>query len=1595
MSPIKKGVEENPDLIFEEGCTLFTSKPINITTQKEQLESFLASHKSSLVSGKLPYLKEKDFHDQLTTIKLKEYDEQVRFIADKLNLDSNKVSGVVEVFAKRIKNCPNYNNRNVQLFTATEAAWSSSNNDSLTYFISMILQQQILYYRVSSQILKMEDSEVINDTKSEIIKNGYNIIDNLISDIEFLNGLQSKLSLCSELDLLISNYLIALVLELLNYFIYIILQSEKGFKNTSVLNWFELMEKTSFLSSFANSSSNAADGARLTIETLATIISLLFLDLDFNFGSLNDKATFMGDPESLNTITNRLLNTKTNPIVLYAWSIILHRQHVTLEMHKGEKVAQEYEKALSTGTLKNLEITYLSFAEEAAKLNVCNALITCNSLILHDPIFSSILGSFVIAFTPYVEPTDEIIKTISLILRNSSNDIVTRFFDNSFADELLILLKAKMPLSLNSYLELVSINSNLAVEELRSMPTFMTYVNSSEFSSKYCIDDQQPELVKLLSDFSVKLPFESNDELSLLMKQDTKAQILSNLKAKEETLVLFLYEYNGWSLLGRVLKNLSVRISMNDVERAKTRNVIFKVLDRVFSDLDAGVIQVVFESMNMFIYEQDVIDVSFRIFDQALLLKDTELLSSCLSFFKTLSQKGYAYRIWSYLYKSNLFGLKTTGSLVYDVLDKVEMTSGSYGFIISLLELANTLSKSSLYIDDSVNINLKSQVIEYFTILCIQVFENFSVWKYQADYEKYEIGINIISYLKKIVQIDIEVAGNENNSIFRVFQKSLKKIVTSFLVSDIDDLRSVSPLLLTIDQLSNPNCKIFNNSKAGIAAQQWVSESFEFASQIVKLRSMVRGSLPSNFERELYSKLINLTNVYLFNSSCRIQILDLLTKLMQAKWNDTPPSVLTHLRTTHSVILLNCLYEDISAAGSSTELKVGLLNFFCSSMENSQKGLSLFLITGTIIPDSKSVVSMGTYSLFNLLKSLVSEIKDYTSKVSYYQLKAMSLCISIWHGSCIDTEDVKFVEKLVDIIKENTMTKLHDTNVWRIEIVAKTVELTSLYLFVSRRECKNCESKIFALLNSAEFLKSLESKFKINQRDEKYIKLVSEKFSKFTGGKYKLDQFIRLESIQEGGKIGEELYNFETLNKIFVNKHDEWIPIRDELKKISQAIQVIESQIHLAKSYGGLVTCFCNISPKELTPDYCLLASSLLKINYEEGIPLQLCDEIYKGRIELAFLIVLTVSQSKQPIKDSTLIAIITSTLDLLESREVNLTQGLGSLKIDYYKPLLRILLICVSMIKTPEFVSEYSSTLLELFRNIVCESINALFNGIRNFTLSVPVSEFGNSPLISKQIDDILNILSLTQEFFKLKLNDDLESEISNILIQSGAYRAVAHMFSSSHLIKVNSEEVFTDYSISFIYEFAQRKAMAAKLLDNGIFHLLTESPVGVIIQKGHITPYSSNSTIASLHRLWTERILPIVLMLVSHFDNNLTFTLSQFALTFKHQFKYTIQTWLETDSLLSASIIEETQQIILLAKLLNNLDCYSFVGSELGKPLDEVQLVPGLDTPQERKLFVNALTYLLSHPKYLAMKVRVADRITVNDLAEELKSLKESLLM
>lgn len=1578
-------------------CALTFNQLDEVLTSKGTAElspSIVDLYIPLFTTGQIPYMNRNSQGKAASKVNVGlgvEYQQYIDFIRSKLDLDTSKVSELVALFSTNLKGISPIPDSNELCMDFTET-------DILSYFLSKIMKQQAMYYTVSVGILK-SDNRSLSKLKASIVDNGHTIIETLVHEIKIIKDLHdellssSTLSTLNDIDSLIVNNLTCLLIDLLNYFIYVLMKSQKGFMNTSVEKWFNLMQESDFLLSKGSVSSLETTSI---IQSLSTLVTLLFLDLDFNTGSIDNESTFMSNPQSLINITNNLLNSPSNPVVLYAWSIILHRQYTLLEINsKNENTtALDYIKVLSNSPLKNLELTYLAFAQRAAELNVCEYLIDCNDLISTDSSFSSILGSFVIAFIPYIEPTYEIIKAVAQILRTSSNKIIKKFFENPFTDELLLLLKAKMPLTLNSFLELISINSNLAVEELRSLPTFMSQLDSSSFNPNYVIDDQQPELINLINDINVDLPFELNNELSLLIKKDTKAQIISNNSKTNKSLILFIYEYNGWSLLGRILKNVSTQIAVDDVERNQTCTVILKSLNDIFKDLNKNLIDLIFNSMNSFINENDIFDIIFRVFDQALLSKNIALLSNCASLFQTLSLKGYEYRIWSYLYKSDLFSFKSNGGLIIDILEKVEIASGSYEFVIKILKLGTLLVNSSLKFHPKINSNLKSKVIEYFQILSIQIFENFVTWKFLNEHEKFEIGNLIISFLLKIIQIEINFKEDASNNLIPTFSGCTKKIVDHFLIYDINDLRSVSPMLLTFKYLSDPKIEYTKLSKNGSCYSQWVENCFKFSIQLLKLRSIKNPKFPSTYEKELYLNLNNIIKSYLLQKEYRGLLLELLTKMVQSKWNDKPPSMLTHLNSTYSIILLNCISDSIANENVSLNLKISSFKFISSVLENNQKGLSLFLISGKIPTNENVSISLSNSSLYLLLKSLVSKIDNPSSEYTYHLLNSMAKCISIWLNVCADSEDIAFVEKLLEIIEGNEKDE-KSLGFWNIEVTAKSVEILSLYLFVSRSKNKNCENRIFQLLNSSKFIKSLESKFRINQKNTSYMTDVENKMKNYFKDDIHINQFFKPYLQKIDYAVAENPYDFELFKSFFgeANMKECDIILGSLIKECDDA-RIIESQIDLAKSYGGLITCYCNVNPIGLSTEYCSLVASLLKANYEEGISLKIYDQVYKGRIELSFLIILTVSKSEKDIDDSTLFSIISSCQQLLESREVSFYPGLTSLKAEYYKPLLRILLITISMIKTATFVSEYSATLTDIFKDIICKSIYVLFSDIRNHALSSPNAQFKDSELISKEIDDILLILSFVQEFSKLKLTDDLEEETSNILITSGAYRSVAHMFAASHLIKMNNEEIFMDYSLSFVYEFSQKKKMAEKMIHDGIFHLLTESPVALILKKGHITPYSSNLIIVRLHRLWVKRILPIVLTMSIHFGDTIIFSLCKFALTFKRQFQYAIQAWLESESLISISIIEETEQLVLFAKVVSGLDCYNYVSAELGKNIEDVRLVPGLDTLQEKKVFVNALNYLLTHPKYLAMKVRTVDgNITIKALTEELKSLKDSL--
>ncbi|ODV85128.1 hypothetical protein CANARDRAFT_28428 [[Candida] arabinofermentans NRRL YB-2248] len=1585
------------------------------------LEQFLIQIKPLLLSESIPLSKSDSsakaivkfelrsiaYKDTLSK-KLKDYAVE---ISDLLNLDLEEVARIMITTSNRIPDEQLLKQDDVN----GDRYEDSERNNMLNLFASIALKERRIILKIISQLILTSHkftSTIIDNITQEIKLKSFKLIEAYIDHILIITNELSNLKDHS-LDNLIKYESGLFILEILNLLSQLLLKTGCGFTKSTVVKWFKLMEKTSFLSTLETNLLTTNDEQITTIECLCTAISLILLDLDFNFGSLTNDSTFMNDPEDLITITDCLFNTGSNSIVLYAWSIILHRKFIVItedpQNEKSLKIAEKF------GGLNKLQSTYVACAKDADKLDVCAALLKCQRLLSFDSTYDVILGSFVIAFVPYIQLNDKISLSIQSILNGASDHVVQRFFSNQGTEDLLALCRAKLPISLLLFLRLISLNTSVAIEELTNVRSYMEIFKEEDFYFKYIIDDENPDLVKLTQDVDIIPPYEANGELSLLMKAGTKAQIFSSGSKGENMIVAFLYDYNGWSLLGRILKNISKKID-SDKEKRDLVIEILKLMSKVIDESDEGTIETILGAMSTFIEETSIVDIVFRVLDRAQYSRDVLLLQHSITLLKVLTDNGYSYRVWSYMFTSQLLGSKANGGLANDILGAVEMVDSEFDFTLSLLGLFESLIDDSLTLNN-VTSKLKSQVLEKLGSHTIQIFESFIHWRYSKPYQKFQIGTYAVDIFQRTLSYvySVDEESSPESKVTQVFAAFSNKIATTFLVPDIQS-HSARPIVTAIDELSVSPVTLVSNDLFGFWRDKWNHSVLEFSRCLISVRSQFQGTVPSTFEMNLYSKLPNLVDIYSVDLSLRCDIIKLLSALVSAKWSCEPPSFLTHLRQKHAYILLRCLCSDMSNNFEGYKMKVALYDFFSAVMEGNQEGLSIVFITGRDIKEwlldekksSDKKDEKAQYSLLKVLKNNVSMIQHYPDNVALHLVDALSLAYNSWTTVKEEGDDEEFIDMLIqhlstfpELIKSTDDDAKIIDYCYEVRLLSKIAEILSLYLFVSQND--KCKQKIFQLLKSRNFISNLKYKFKVSGYDHFVLENANKSFES-NWPSFRLEQF-RNSSIYRGNRYGvESIYSFRLMSSMFGPKEN-WAELYHDISKASINSQFASAQLITAKSFGALITCFCKTNGSKLDPDYLKLASSLLKINNQEGIPTSLFKSIYQERIELAFIICLSFSSGNDhKIDDKDLFSLISSTCQLLISREIDLDSGLVSLDQVYYKSLLRILLISFKLIKKDSsLLLEYTATFDDIFSDVISRSIKTLLGSIQHEAISHPNKDFGNSPLIAKQIEDIELIASILKTFLHLRLPADLENSIASSMEKNGAFRSILGLYACAHLLKVNQQEVFAEYSLMIINELITVKIFAQKLIYCGLFSTLIDSTISLRIQKGNVSPISPSRT--KLHQLWINELLPIIITLIATFGEKILPEVCMFAAAYQRQFQYAINGWLDTNITISTPVIQETSQIILLAKTLNALDAYDYI-KNVTPNLEKIVLVPGLDTKEERFNFVTGLNYLISHPKFLSLRIVPVDaeqqRLLESDekskfldfLLDEIRELKESIL-
>ncbi|EMG49570.1 hypothetical protein SBY92_004513 [Candida maltosa Xu316] len=1494
-------------------------------------------------------------------------------------------------------------------------------NDRLQLYIGKILRERRIVLKIVAELLSNKTNPYASSTIQNLGKEIFLSANYLNSLIETIQKTTQNLikkthitGITKKIDDIVYNETILFSIEASKVLIELSTQNT-NVDSKAVEKWFKLMRDTNFAVTLGPYIKYHE--AFSLLQGLFTVICVQYLNLNKSFDSVQESSsgtTFMSNIEVFKYMNETIANTSnSNPVVLYSWSIILLRKLYFLQEYPKLPLSQTFLKELD---LQNLETLINIINQRCTDLNIFVSLKNLNELLKFDKSYSAILSTLIIAAMPLITLTPEITDTISSVIGNCPNNVIESFFENNATTNAIIIARTKFPLVLSPYIQLASVNGNFALHEFNDLKSYIQVFKKDEFNNMYQIDDQNTELVKTTQFIDVYPPFESNKKLSMVLSAGTKAKILPSADPNE-ILVTFLYNYNGWAFLGRVLQNVSKVFNNSDPATEELIVNILNLLNKVVLDNNVDDTKLVLEAMSAYTDDSDILEIILRLLEQGLHMRNVRLLVSVTNLLTNL-MPFLSYRIWPYLSKSALFPQNGKEGLASVIFGAIEMVNGDYSFTISLIKLAEALTQNCLTLDQDYPQKSKSVILFKFVSHLVDLFETFSHCRYNQLYEKLEIGVLVLDVFATILAsvYGVDEGVPVQDKVTKVFGDAAVRILDAFLVAENDCSRAGAPIVTMIENVSKDLNLYELTDVSSFWHDNWIRCAFSFSQLIITIRSSLNLK-PSAFERSLFVKAPELVLTYSRYESMRKDILDLLTGLTNGNWGDeSVPSLLSHMGSNNAQVLLHSLAADLDNSFDDYKMKISLYDFICAVMNGKQEGLAVLFITGRdVFGDFTKKNDEGKeerkVSLLHILKKNIRDMKYYPNSVSIHLVDAISLACNSWTTVKQGGEDEEFIQTLISRIKLQILDPPDSSEgfisrCYELKLVSKIAEILALYLFSTRNE--KLKKTITDFIDSDEFIDIAKNKFAIkNYQPSLDANLQSSFESSFPG--FKLSQFTS--GLTKRNRFGiTSVYNLALMDSLFKNESS-WTQIREQVIASSINLQFLNSQLASAKSFGALITSFYRRYEGRIHSRCLNFINYLLKLNINEGIPSHIFKGIYYERLELGFFLIYTYFSKTKPqdADERKIFEITKSSSTLLTSGSMNFFTNLASSEEGSYKPLLKLVYCALKLIKSDStIISEYLSLFRDLFNIIVIKGTKILLIEVQNDVYLSKSQKGYKSPKMNARIDDLSVILSILKVFVSAQTGSMLHEEMAISIHEHGTIRSLLNLYSFSHSIEVNDEFIFAQLSLMYLLELMSVQVIAEKIVSSGLFVVLLESPISQPIRTGGV----SISQGAQYYRLWINGILPIIITSLFKLGSSVVPEACVALQMFSKQTQFCIDSWNQDSSSIriSTGLVSETSQILLIYDLLTTLDVSQYLKSiELIDENDTVdmKILPGLESESKRDDFVDRIENLLKHPKFLSSRIAPSsveeqqiierggeslDRF-VQNLIDEIRDLKDYL--
>lgn len=1481
-----------------------------------------------------------------------------------------------------------------------EAAITTENARVFKY-ASVLLKERRTVIALASESFNHRFNEKYSATARSLGQSLVVSSDYLLSVIETLETLIADLGRSYDADndmeqlIFTEKFLLAVDLLKLMCDMYVFVNTRD---KAVVERWFQVMHKCNFALSIAPYIDQSE--SYTLFQALITILTLQLLNVTYDFGNPVD-SLYLEDGKVFMAVNDAITTSDSNSIVRYAWLLLLYKKSIILE-----DTPNSQESFLAIVSVKQTE-TALSFLQQnVASAPIFLELRALSSFLKFDDVFSVSLCDLITVALPMITMTPEIASSISQVLIGAPNSSIEKFFSNQFAQSAIVLARAKFPMMISPFLSLASINGNFALHELAELKSYISLFNRADFGMKYDIDLENTDLVKVTDMIDLYPPYENNHKLSFLINVGTKAKLIAT-GDESKVLVSFLHNYNGWAYLGRVLQNISKVFDISDDEKLRLLIDIIDLVARVSESGSKDEISAVLEYMSAYTDDSDIVDVLFRLFEQSLHNRSVELLGKLLKVFSFLMPV-ISTRVWPYLTTSSLLSNKGKEGFLSILFGSIEMVRGEYTFTTNLVKFVFALSENCLSVHDDYPADTKGEILARFIEHLLLVFESYNACKFNEGFQKFEMGVLILNVFRETLEtihcIDANVPPLEKPT--KVFARASERILEA-LFTDSTTTRSASSILMMIDSLASSANYFESRDVSGYFSSLWIKSALSFCKLVVTIRLSIKAA-PSLFEKELFSKLPQLVQIYSRGDYLRKSVLDLICALASGIWDKEPmPSMLSHLGRDNSRVFLHSLAVDLANAFDDYAIKISIYDLLCAIMEANQQGLAILFISGRDVfgefSDQKKVKNSKVISLLSILKKNVNDIKYYPDVVAVHLLDAIALAFNSWTTARDDESDVAFVKELVSMLeKYKKQDSEHESSdlifsAYQCKLYAKVAEILSLVLFSTKNE--KCKDAITALFAQEEFLKKLPLFFTIlNYQTSLYEQVGSEFEAAFPGNK--LSQFSV--ALQKRNRFGiGAVYDLLLMDPLFRN-NSKWPEIKERVTQSSANIQYYATQVALAKSLGALITTFCRKAPEKIGSGFFDFAAQLLTIQEpDDQFTRNYITQQDFERVELAFLISFTINGLDAYKKDaSTALNIIEACGDLLSSSTLSLQKSQKQLT---SKSLLRLIYISLSILKDDsQLILSRFSVLRNLFDRVITKGCKNIIIDLQNDVYLSRTDKKHVSTSFADRLDDLKLIFTILKSYIALNISPSLQEELAQCVADNGTVDIMLSLYSFSHLILVNEEPIFAQLSLMFIQQLLSVDVFASKFFDSNLFIVIRESVISIPLRKGGITVENA----PQIHRNWANGILPILVGTLARSGNHKEVFLTLHA--FSKQIESCIESWSRDSSSLriSSSATWETTQIMFIYRFLSSvLRADGFVGA--GPTEVDMPLLPGLDTQQKRDDFVDYIDNLLKHPKFLSSRIVASTpeevalldgggagaRALVSSIIEDIGELKEFL--